>query len=508
MDIWKRVKDLVLLDLTIHHDPDGFSSFDSLGSRQRKIRFDNAIRIWISVPTYLACVVLWIQNSVSSLASISMVFGFFGIVQYAITRLNTKLSHPRKFDFIFSSVDLVAMSLAVYFTGGVNSPLYFIYFIPLVVHAFHRDMGVVIHSGFGGVLLYALVVGSSLTEHSPAMISNLGARLFFMLLTASIACLSLVILRKQDELEKKQIRQLKNLTLISDALNGLTDLKDKNDTTPKIITLINEGLGPDLKCWSRFLFLQQDGATLKSATITTDEQTDIQQEIPCQSCPVMRNNSIFLLNDKNQDFECPTEKFSFKSHVCLPLVGAENEPFGVLFTASPEEQAFQADELKFLQFVSKSMGMSIQRIHQMKELRKSLEMNSWVTAITIASSRSVEKTLETLLDGIAAILDAKKIELLLYQHGPHQPPAQLMRGGGIESELPKMFSLENMQGEILGVLKVEKTNRFEKFSSIELGAGDTFTRRAALAIENALAHEAKRSQIRALQEEFERKRAA
>ena len=47
--------------------------------------------------------------------------------------------YARMFDFVLGGMDMISMSLAIYFTGAGNSPLYFLYFIPLIVHAFHRD---------------------------------------------------------------------------------------------------------------------------------------------------------------------------------------------------------------------------------------------------------------------------------------------------------------------------------------------------------------------------------
>ena len=49
-------------------------------------------------------------------------------------------------NFLLSGLDAVSMSLAIYWTGAANSPLSFLYFIPLIVHAFHRDSTVVMFS--------------------------------------------------------------------------------------------------------------------------------------------------------------------------------------------------------------------------------------------------------------------------------------------------------------------------------------------------------------------------
>jgi amino acid transporter len=72
-----------------------------------------------------------------------------------------------------------------------------------------------------------MAILKSISEMTPALITNLGARIFFMLLTVSIACLALTILRKQDEVDQKRIRRLKNLTLVSETLNHIPQTSGK-----------------------------------------------------------------------------------------------------------------------------------------------------------------------------------------------------------------------------------------------------------------------------------------
>ena len=101
------------------------------------------------------------------------------------------------------------MSFAVYFTGATASPLYFVYFVPVVVHAFHRDWNVILFSGFGGIVLYGVAVLVSMDKLSSAALADLLARLTFMLLTVAVACLALSVLRKEEKRDRVRTARLK-----------------------------------------------------------------------------------------------------------------------------------------------------------------------------------------------------------------------------------------------------------------------------------------------------------
>ena len=507
MKKWPRLQDIFSLQPTVESGSPTAPAVSGQKEHWQKTKFDNTIRVWIAVPTYLACALLWLQGAISSLVPMTVVFGTYGAAQFLISWLFMETRHGRKLDFLFSSLDLIAMSLSIYFTGGTNSPLYFIYFIPLVVHAFHRDMGVVVYSGFGGVILYAVAISSSLGEMTPALLTNLGARLFFMLLTVGIACLALAILRKQDAVDQKRIRRLKNLTLAADTLNNMTTLSERPETTTFLIQLINDGLGRTLQTWSRFLFVQKDGSLIRAFADPSDNRGELKQEIPTLSCPVMKNNAPFILEDSRNGLECQTEKFSFGSHVCLPVAGAENESFGVLFVGSPLPNVFKAEEIQFLEFIAKSFGLSIQRLNRMEELRKSLEMNSWVMAATIASSRSTADTYGAVLEGVMAILKADMAELLIYKPLTEKLARAVSRGGDVPIDRALMFQLKTIKGESLGAIRAARKGATEKFSAIEVEAAATFATRASLAIENALSHELQREKIQSFLSQSERKAA-
>lgn len=463
--------------------------------RWQKIKFDNTIRVWIAVPTYLASLVLWVQHVIPSVIPMSLIFTIYGAIQLFTNWMFMGSRFGRKFDFIFASFDTIAMSWSIFYTGGTESPLYFLYFIPLVVHAFHRDFSLVIFSGFGGVVLYAAAILSSIASPSTAMLTNLGARLFFMLLTVSVACLAINMLRKREEADQRRILRLKNLTLVSRELHHAVSLDNLSQVTVTLIRFINAGLGDHVKA---------------------------------QTC--------FLLDGAKRGDECQVENFSFASQLRVPVSGTENESFGVLFAGSHLPDAFKEEEVQFLEFVARSLGLSVQRLHRMEELRKSVEMNSCVMASTIASARSSDETFASVLDGVGTILTVEKAALMLWdsQHAvlktvktkgscstPERELALHLGQGGpgkalesgdlvcVSGDSENLFGgaetygvksllavpLKTMKGAPLGVITAARTEATEGFSTTEIQVVATFAARAALAVENALLHQSERSQI-------------
>lgn len=342
----------------------------------QKIRFDNAIRLLISIPTYLACIALWMGGVLKSLAPMTVVFCSFAIGQILVTWFFMNNRFGRKLEFIMSTFDLISVSFAVYFTGGPGSPLYFIYFIPLLVHAFHRDWALVLFNGVGGCVLYASAILNSLKEYSSVELTNLGARLFFMLLTLGIVYFAVSLLRKKDTLDRARLNRLRVLTLVGRRLNKISTMTELTTAVAPLIKLVNEGLGPQLDTWTRFLLTRDDPSTLRAIVDEANSRPDLKQELPTQTCPAMKSGKPFILENREKSMECPVENFNFGAHVCIPVIGSENESFGILFAGSSLPNAFKIEEMQFLQHISRSLALSLQRLQRMEELKKAVEMNS------------------------------------------------------------------------------------------------------------------------------------
>ena len=144
--------------------------------RWRRLRFDNAIRVWVAVPTYLTCLSLRAGGALDSMLPITAVILGYALSVFGSFTLFFNTRFPRTADYVLGLIDLTAMSIAVYLTGAAASPLYFIYFVPVVIHAFHRDWNLILFSGFGGVVFYGVAIFISISQMSPAVIADLCAR--------------------------------------------------------------------------------------------------------------------------------------------------------------------------------------------------------------------------------------------------------------------------------------------------------------------------------------------
>lgn len=416
----------------------------------QKIKFDNTVRAWIAGPTFGACYLLWIQHAISAISPIVWVFGSYAALQFLLNWYFLGSRHGRTFDFVFSGLDLTSMSMAIYLTGAANSPLYFLYFIPLIVHAFHRDSTIVMFSGFGGLGLYAGVILCSMSEINATQVTDLVARLFFMLLTVSVACLAIVVLRRKDQQHRQQINRLESQTRLSEMLNQVVTFNQIGEVKKELEDLITEGLAQAIR-----LSVCLDGNHIEMANQTGENSRE-------------------------------------HSGISIPMTGSENESFGELTVQCYGSYGFKREEMVFLRFVARSMGLAIQRVLRMEELRKSLEMNSCVMAATIASVRSVEDTCKTVIEGILTVLEVQSAELLLWSE-PMQTHRRVYKTGIMMNPAQQLtFPLKTLQGENLGEIRVERSASALEFEAHRLEIAATFATRASLAIENALAHNRER----------------
>jgi hypothetical protein len=130
----------------------------------------------------------------------------------------------------------------------------------------------------------------------------------------------------------------------------------------------------------------------------------------------------------------------------------------------------------------------------MGELRKALEMNSCVMAATIASMRSMEETYQAITEGISTILQADGAELSLWSEMTNGYRSVHRRGSLSQSTRQTVFPLKTLIGQNLGEIRVERRVASQEFFDNDLEIAATFAMRAALAIENALAHHHERNE--------------
>jgi GAF domain-containing protein len=487
-------------------------------ARWQKVRFDNTIRLWVSIPTYLICIALWAGGAMAELFPMSIVFGLYVVVQFiaATIFMNTRLS--RGGDLFLSGLDLAAMSFSIYYTGGVSSPLYFIYFVPLIVHAFHRDWHLILFNGFGGVVLYGMAVLMSLTEVRPAALADLAARLVFMLLTVAIACIALNLLRRKDEQDRKRIARLRAVSVLMHRLNRTCATRDLGPMLSDMAPLLSVAIGGERSVYVRALF-RTDGTSMR---LGGDPHG---YAVALAACPALEKQTCISDDPSDAAFECHWEAPAV-ARFCVPIAISSGEVFGVLSVGSREPGSFTGEEQEFIRFVSKSIALCAHRLQQMDELRRAVEMGSCVTAAYLASAHSMPATMQAVIEGALALVDADQASIFLWNNATGRLESTLTQGEraadetglsfgigeGIvgwtfETREPRWTSnvqedaayrarrsgiksllavpLQTIKGEVLGVLTISRLANRAEFQEDEIAVASTFAHRAAHALRAA-----------------------
>lgn len=510
-------------------------TFDDIGgwgnnkSHPAKIWIDNTFRLWISVVALIGALILSGFSSIGNQKVILATFvSYAGLCITANWLYLTKKYH-RQFDFVLCSLDIIGITALIYLTGRQNSPFFFIYFIPIILQSFHRDWNLILFYGFGGVLMYSLVIALDVSTYPQSELIYLTARVLCMLLTVSAAILAVQLLKNQNKTEIRRLTRMKLLTLFSQMLNNATSIKDFRGTLEDIVHHLNIHFAPSVNGWVR-AFLYTNADHNMAAIMDADHRrTDLKTEIPVSSCPALMQHEPFRVGDTEREKGCPTESFSFRSHLCVPILGAVNESFGVLFAASERPHVFKEEESEFFQFLGRAMGLTLQRLRRVDELQLSLEMDSCAMATFLASTKSPERTYQAFLDGIKNLLKADQAGLVLWDPlkghlrveaacGPAMGrelgmifhPSDGLVGDVFESGKPRssaefrthsddrfydwpfrfllIFPLQSLKGDPLGVVNVWFRNENHPLSSYETDIASTFITRGTLAIENALLH--------------------
>lgn len=487
----------------------------------QKIRFDNTIRLWVSIPTYLVCIVLWTGGVMSDLIPMTVVFSLYVVLVFAALTVFFNLSNTRLADFCLSGLDLIAMSFSVYYTGGVASPLYFIYFVPLIVHAFHRDWGVILFNGFGGVILYGVAGVLSLSEVRAAALTDLAARLVFMMLTVAIACLALNLLRRKDEADRQRLVRVRAAATLTHRLNLACAVKELgaiiHDVEPELAAAIGGGRKISLRTLLR----------VAPAQLHPSETSGI--PISLSACPAAASNSQVVNHPSDGALECHWE-MPARSRLCVPISISEAEFFGVMSVSSGESGPFSEEDQRFVRFVARSVALCAHRLQQMDELRRAVEMGSCVTAAYLASARSSTATVQAIVEGALSLVPADQATVFLWNKKTRRLEAEATRGDcpadeqglkvqsgegvvgrAFEERAPRWTSnlraepayrdrktslrvllavpLQTIKGDTIGALTMSRMAGGTEFDESEIAVAAAFAHRAAHALTAAELHE-------------------
>jgi len=492
----------------------------------QKIKFDNSVRL-VASSTMLgvAFLIRWFGEPVDLSSAVSL-FISYGLILTGMTLFLKRIPQARIVDFAVCFTDVVGISFAVHFTGGITSPLFFMYFLPLMIQTYHRDWGLILFYGVGGMGCYIVAVFLSVAAEEDFGRFHVVAQLILLITVVSIGVISVRILRQKDFMEKRRLSRMKTLNFISGILNNLSGTAEIPTVVRGIVECLNRELGTELNAWSQIFLVQEVGDLMRAVMDPGNVRFDTKQELAFKTCPAIAQKRFMRIGDVDKCGGCPAENYCFKSQICVPVNGNFNESFGVIYSGSHRAEAFQEEHREFLEFVGRSIGITIQRLKMVEELRKTVEMDSCVTASFLSSTRGMKDAFTTILDGLKNILRAEQASLMLwdgsggrlvvrevsgpnaqleknlsYQMGEGTPGKVFEKGephwtSGIELEgkfsdgnIPYKsllcLPLFNIKGEPIGVVNAWSTSAVRTVSPYDIDLAMTFVTRAAVAIENS-----------------------
>ncbi len=534
---WPRLKDIFAFQPPVDAasllpaDDDDFPSESEISDtpsdanevRWQKIRFDNTIRLWVSIPTYLICAALWAGGAMADMIPMTVVFSAYVALELVSLTIFLNTKFTRAADYLLSGLDLVAMSFSIYYTGGVASPLYFIYFVPLIVHAFHRDWNIILFNGFGGIVLYGVAVLLSLSEVKAATLADLAARLVFMLLTVAIACLALNLLRRKDDIDRKRLVRIRAIAVLTHYLNRACATKDLGAVLAQISPLLASAIGGDRPTELRALLVADRLSLRLSGDLAG-------HAVPISASPAVTQQECVSAHPSDSGLECHWDATAM-ARFCAPIFISEAEVFGVLSVSSAELGAFSEEDQRFVRLLARSVALCAHRLQQMEELRHTVEMGSCVTAAFLASAHSTAATLVAIAEGALSLVEGDIATVFLWNKltgrleavvsrgeragdhaGLHVHSGEGIIGWTFEQHEPKWTSnltedptfrervngprsilavpLQTIKGEVVGVLAISRVATKADFQDEEIAVASTFAHRAAHAIRSAEFREA------------------
>jgi len=492
-----------------------------------KISHDNLIRWWVSILSLLAAFILWAGSYVQTIGPVIGLFLFYNFVQ-GISWLLVKSNHAsRGLDLALHIIDNLAITCSIHWTGGLQSTFSFLYVIPIIVEAYHKNLKGVVLNGLIGISLYAgLLFGlGNITQQSHEW-TEVITRLAFLATFSAVAGVSVTLLRKQDRILQKHLIEQETITRIHELVNNLTAQRNFKSLAESIASELTQNVVKPF--WHVRVWLSTEEPLSLEPHGDCPGALQELEHLPANSCPAFKNRISFH-RENIQDRPCPTEQFTYGSHLCLPIAVKE-EAFGVLFVGSPQENAFSEDDVKFLDTVTKTLALGMERISELQKLQFSYEVGTSALAAFLSSTKGMDETVSAILEGVVRILGVDRANLMLWEpelkvlqsrwfRGTPPPPLgriTLQMGEGIaglalkhnqpywSSDVEKDPNFVPSQGRIrsllampmrtsdnkpLGVINALTLENSKHFSRRDVDFLGLFAKQAAMAIENAMLHE-------------------
>lgn len=185
----------------------------------RRIQQDNRFRFWVSGLVLVIGVLLTLQNRLSDLLWILVTFIAYTAV-YGTAHLAVRRGRGNKaLHYALIAADVAAITAAVAFTGGIDSPLYVLYPVLLGFCIYHESMADFVY----GAVLSGLLYGGMLVSLGPLTERHLfaiaGQLILLAVLTAVLYTVLIALLRDRKA-RARLVARARTLADIANVLSG------------------------------------------------------------------------------------------------------------------------------------------------------------------------------------------------------------------------------------------------------------------------------------------------
>ncbi|MCB4757259.1 MAG: HAMP domain-containing histidine kinase [Elusimicrobia bacterium] len=313
------------------------------------IQADNRFRFWVSVFTFLISILFLLEGPPEKILQVILLLLSYSAL-YGMGEWAARKNQASAFLYFFlNAIDCVAVTVVVYLTGGIRSPLYFLYFVIVGVALSHGHW---VSFTYEAVLSACLYAGLLLWQAQQEPIS-------YFILSGQVALLVslmggltflLVVMMKDLKLRKKLLSRAQTTARIADVLSG--SLSNSREWMKTISGLIDDEI-------------RQDGFQCRIS--------------------IHRGEQHFL----------PPSGGKMGMHV--PIMVGESI-FGTLTVNWNTQKAMSLEDHHFFTSIAKSLGLSLHRAKlwedfqaQMEKIEASLRLNPRVALSTEVKPMSYDQ---------------------------------------------------------------------------------------------------------------------
>jgi K+-sensing histidine kinase KdpD len=330
----------------------------------------------------------------------------------------------------YLAVDTVVATLAVYLTGGYHSSFFVLFVFITIGVAFHLELvpTVIVTLGLGLIHIGACYFNPAGLQ-SPYAEYMLAAKLFLLLVVAVLCGLLLEQLRREHTETERERALAQRLKALNDIFQQLSTTLDLSQTLQTVAQAPRSLLGADMTAIAlmddvgQHLWVAAASGVDSNALFGQHWQLDqaLVSTILSSDEPQVLESSQQISNALPAELAELETFLSSGSVVSVPL-RLDAEPLGVLDVATSKLQAFDEEDLAFLQALGQEAALAIRNARlyerekeQVARLRALDEAQAgFVSAVSheLRTPLTCVKTSVDLLDATKSDLSEDQVELV------------------------------------------------------------------------------------------------